>query len=96
MAPDISFGINYSLNEMSPLDPRVLEVIDSLDYVMDEAGFTGWGYGKPIPSTWDNIATWIEQIQLKGKKYHFFLSFFYNYIIILIAFSSSLSVMFFP
>eukprot|EP00026_Physarum_polycephalum_P005307 Phypoly_transcript_05339.p1 GENE.Phypoly_transcript_05339~~Phypoly_transcript_05339.p1 ORF type:complete len:554 (+),score=88.69 Phypoly_transcript_05339:154-1815(+) len=69
LAPDISFGINYSLNLMAPDDPRVLQVIDNLDYVMDEAGFTNWGYGLPDPIVWDQINTWIEEIQARGKHY---------------------------
>jgi hypothetical protein len=69
MAPDFSFGINFSLNLMAPADPRVLEVIDNLDYVMDEAGFTNWGYGMPTPLVWDQISTWIEEIQTRGKQY---------------------------
>lgn len=70
MAPDISFGINYSLNEMPPSDARVMSVVDHTDYVLDEAGFTKWGMGKPTPDKWDEINTWIENIQNEGKQYH--------------------------
>ena len=69
LAPNISFGINFSLNEMEPNDPRVVEVIENLDYIMDEAGFTGWGFGKPTPAGWEEISTWIDEIQAHGKQY---------------------------
>ena len=71
-APDVSFGINFSLNGASPTDPNVLFVTEHVDYILDEAGYTNWGYGLPTPSVWDDISTWIEDIQQKGKQYPFF------------------------
>ena len=71
-APDVSFGINFSLNGASPTDPTVLAVTDHVDYIMDEAGYTNWGFGLPPPQAWDDISTWIINIQSKGKQYPFF------------------------
>eukprot|EP00026_Physarum_polycephalum_P005315 Phypoly_transcript_05347.p1 GENE.Phypoly_transcript_05347~~Phypoly_transcript_05347.p1 ORF type:complete len:585 (+),score=78.29 Phypoly_transcript_05347:175-1929(+) len=68
-APDVSFGINFSLNGASPTDPTVLAVTEHVDYVVDEAGYTNWGFGLPTPNSWDDISTWIVNIQAQGKHY---------------------------
>lgn len=68
-APDISFGINFSLNGASPTDPIVTSVTDHVDYILDEAGYTNWGTHYPDADVWEDINVWIEGIQREGKHY---------------------------
>lgn len=68
-APEIIFGINFSLNDLSPSDANVATVFQNIDYLVDEAGFTQWGGGLPNPDKWNNIATMIDTIQAGGKHY---------------------------
>jgi hypothetical protein len=64
----VNFSLDVTQNYTSP---EVEGLIDTVDYVLDEKGFSNWGVSMPDEATWLATHDFIEALQRKGKAYRF-------------------------
>jgi hypothetical protein len=62
----------YSSNSTVNLanDPTLQQIIDHVDGVLDERGFTNYGSGYLTGNDWANMVQFIQQVQQKNKPYY--------------------------
>ncbi len=60
---------NFQLGSRSPTDPAVLAVVDAVDAILDECGFTACDGTFPSETSWNDIGAFAEYVQSLGKPY---------------------------
>jgi hypothetical protein len=62
------YSSNSTINLAS--DPILQQIIDHVDGVLDERGFTNYGNGYLTGNDWVNMVQFIQQVQQKNKPYY--------------------------
>lgn len=60
---------NFSPSYAAVGDPATTRVVDQLDIVLDEAGFSQYGTGHTTDSSWVNLVGWMGYTQRRGGAY---------------------------
>lgn len=60
---------NFSPSYAAVGDPATTRVVDQLDIVLDEAGFSQFGTGYTTDSSWVNLVGWMGYTQRRGGAY---------------------------
>jgi len=61
---------NLSIGSVAFNDPTVQQVIDHVDGVLDEGGFTDYGHSYVTDLTWVHYVRFIEHVQQENKPYY--------------------------
>jgi hypothetical protein len=61
---------NFQIGGVPYTDPNVLQVVSTVDAILDECGFTGCSGGHPGESNWLNIQSFVEYVQGQNKAYY--------------------------
>jgi len=61
---------NFSINDLSPSDPLIQQVVSHINGLVDEEGFTSYGDGYLTGSAWLQRIQLIESIQKQHKPYY--------------------------
>lgn len=70
LSTPLAFGVNFALDlTQNYTSPEVATLIDTVDYVLDEKGFSNFGLSMPDEHEWLATHDFIEALQRKGKAY---------------------------
>jgi hypothetical protein len=62
---------NFSIGDYYPFDsPTAIAVLNGVDGVLDERGFTGWGSGYISANEFANVLGWARSLQAAGKAFY--------------------------
>ena len=61
---------NFQIGGVPYTDPNVVQVVATVDAILDECGFTGCSGGYPAESSWLNIQSFVEYVQGQNKAYY--------------------------
>jgi Hypothetical glycosyl hydrolase family 15 len=59
--------VNLGLGKLSPNNPQVRQVLNNVDGISDESGFTDYGFGYLTDNSWFQKIQWIESMQEQSK-----------------------------
>jgi hypothetical protein len=69
MSKPMLLGVNFVVQLMPTTNAWVESLAGSVDFVLDEAGFTNWGAGPVQTAAWLNLIEFMEYMQQLGKGY---------------------------
>jgi hypothetical protein len=69
LARPLGLVANFSPSYAPVGDPATTRIVDQLDIVLDEAGFSQFGSGYTTDSSWLNLVAWMGYTQRRGGAY---------------------------